>query len=317
MLRLATLMITLLLTAALSACNHPSQPLRVGTNLWPGYELLYLAREQGYYDRHIKLVELPSASDVIDALRLGHLEAGALTLDEVLTLQQEGVDLVVVLVFNISMGADVLLTHPTVTGLSDLRGRTVAVETTAVGALMLHSALEATDLNISDVTVRHLPLIEHLPAYQAGRIDAMITFEPYASRLQAAGAIPRFDSAAIPGKVVDVLAVRREALRQHDHNLRHLLQGFFRARQDLLQRPEAALAIINQRLKVSAAELPSLFNGLQLPDVIENAALLEHDPSVLTYNAADLAQLMQQQQLLPGVPDLTAFTSAAWLPEQP
>src|SRR5690606_40109661 len=46
-LRLATLMITLLLTAALSACNHPSQPLRVGTNLWPGYELLYLAREQG------------------------------------------------------------------------------------------------------------------------------------------------------------------------------------------------------------------------------------------------------------------------------
>ncbi len=317
MLRVATLMITLLLTAALSACDHTSQPLRVGTNVWPGYELLYLAREQGYYDRHIKLVELPSASDVIDALRLGHLEAGALTLDEVLTLQQEGMDLVVVLVFNISMGADVLLTHPSIPDLASLRGGSIAVETTAVGALMLHSALEAASLTISDVTVHHLPLAEHLPAYRAGKINAMITFEPYASRLQAAGAVPRFDSAAIPGKVVDVLAVRRDALRRHDHNLRHLLQGFFRAREDLLQTPETALAIINQRLNVSATELPSVFNGLQLPNVIENDALLQDDPSVLTYNAIDLAELMQRQQLLPSVPELSAFTSAAWLPEQP
>ena len=117
--------------------------------------------------------------------------------------------------------------------------------------------------------------------------------------------------------MVDVLAVRRDALRRHDHNLRHLLQGFFRAREDLLQTPETALAIINQRLNVSATELPSVFNGLQLPNVIENDALLQDDPSVLTYNAIDLAELMQRQQLLPSVPELSAFTSAAWLPEQP
>lgn len=315
--RICCLSIVLLLSTLLTACHHSSDPLRVGTNMWPGYELLYLAREQGYFDQNIKLVELPSASDVIDALRLGHLEAGALTLDEVLSLQQEGLDLVVILVFNISMGADVLLARPDLNDLTDLQGRTIAAETTAVGAFMLHSALESASLTIKDVTVRHLPLAEHLRAYQAGTIDAMITFEPYASRLQAAGAAPLFDSAAIPGKVVDVLAVRRDALSRHDHNLRHLLQGFFHARQDLLQTPETALAIINQRLKVAAAELPFLYQGLQLPDVGENRALLQGTPSELSQNAAALAGLMHQQRLLPEEPELTDFTSADWLPEQP
>ena len=47
------------LMGVLCSCNlDPAPLLRVATHVWPGYELLYLAREQGYYDdRQIRLVE--------------------------------------------------------------------------------------------------------------------------------------------------------------------------------------------------------------------------------------------------------------------
>lgn len=314
---LLRILVLLFSFVCLSGCYQSNTPLRVGTNLWPGYELLYLARERGYYDAQIKLVELPSASDVIDALRLGQLDAGALTLDELLTLMQEGHDLVVVLVFNISMGADRLLARPGIDTLEALRGRTIALETTAVGALMLQGALTRGGLQLHDVTLRHLDLHDHLRAYRRGEIDAMITFEPHATALLTAGAVPLFSSADIPGQIVDVLAVRRSVLRKHDHNLRHLLQGFFRAREDLLQTPEAALAIINQRMKIPATDLPHLFDGLQLPDVQTNTGLLQGDPAPLTRTATQLAELMQEQLLLPATPALSSFTSPRWLPETP
>lgn len=306
-----------LLSSLLAGCHHSATPLRVGTNVWPGYEPLYLARANGYYSDGIKLVELPSASDVIDALRMGQLEAGALTLDEVLSLVQEGEDLVVILVFNTSMGADVMLARPDIRSLSDLRGRTIATETTAVGALMLHGALAQAGLNISDVSVRHLPLTEHLEAYRNGRADAVITFEPYASALAAAGAELLFDSSAIPGQIVDVLAVRRDALHAQHHNLKLLLDGYFRARHDMTDDPLASLRVMNQRLKMPEDELPRLFDGMLLPGIAQNSELLSGAPSQLTRSSETLATLMQQQQLLPAVPVLERFTSANWLPESP
>ena len=113
----ARLLALVLAALFVAACSAPGTPLRVGSNVWPGYEFLYLAREKGLYDESIRLVELASASDVMDALRAGDIEAGALTLDETITLASEGVDLVVVLVFDISAGADVLMTKPSITRL--------------------------------------------------------------------------------------------------------------------------------------------------------------------------------------------------------
>lgn len=57
--------------------------LKVGTNLWPGYESLYLAQNLGFFDnKAIKLIEMPSATEVAHAFRNKTLDIAALTLDE-------------------------------------------------------------------------------------------------------------------------------------------------------------------------------------------------------------------------------------------
>jgi NitT/TauT family transport system substrate-binding protein len=309
----------LLLVIFLGACSKTETPLRVGTNVWAGYEFLYLAREKGWYPQGVRLVELTSASDVMDAMREGDLEAAGLTLDETLTLLDEGLDLVVVLVFDESAGADVLMTRPAVGAIEGLKGRTIAVETTALGALMLKGVLDKSGLDIEDVDVKHLSLREHLEAYRRGEIDAAITFAPYDSALAASGAVRMFDSRDIPGQIVDVLAVKRDALTSHADTLHALAKGYFDARRFLAERPSEALSIINQRLKLPEAELPAAFEGLRLPSPGDMRVMLSGNPSPLQTSARTLAVLMRERELLPSTPTLTLthFTDPRFLPETP
>ncbi len=125
--------------ALLSACGARYEaPLTVGTNTWTGYEPLYLARDLGLHEGlPLRLVELGSTTQSMDGLRTGWLDMAGLTLDEALTLVQEGIPIKVIWVLDISRGADALVARYGVAGLADLRGRKVGVEQTAVGAYML------------------------------------------------------------------------------------------------------------------------------------------------------------------------------------
>ncbi|MBF0266109.1 MAG: hypothetical protein HQL46_12645, partial [Gammaproteobacteria bacterium] len=99
------LLINIVLTVS---CTKESEPfLRVGTNLWPGYETLYLAQNKSFYNTDkIRLVELPSATEVMHAFRSKNIEVAALTLDEAMSLADTGLDIKVFLVMDISHGAD-------------------------------------------------------------------------------------------------------------------------------------------------------------------------------------------------------------------
>ena len=137
--RIQALIYGLVLALTLSACSQtPEPPLRIATNIWPGYEPLYLARSLGYYEKTpIRLVEMTSASETIQAIRNNIIEGAALTLDEVLVLLADDFDLHVILVMDFSHGGDVLLAKPSIETLDELRGKKVAVETSAVGAILL------------------------------------------------------------------------------------------------------------------------------------------------------------------------------------
>ena len=52
--------VLIVLLACVGCTPDPEPILRVGTNVWPGYEPLYLARDLGYLDESIRLVEYSS-----------------------------------------------------------------------------------------------------------------------------------------------------------------------------------------------------------------------------------------------------------------
>ena len=96
-------------SALLLGCNADERPTRIGTGVWPGFEPLYLAREDGLFSKNdIRLVEMPSSHEVVNALVAGDLEGAAISLDEAISVAAEGIPLEIILVFDVSDGADAL-----------------------------------------------------------------------------------------------------------------------------------------------------------------------------------------------------------------
>lgn len=284
----------------LSGCAEPEHPpLRVGTVVWPGYEPLYLARANGDLpESAVRLIEYPSASEVIRALRNRSLEGAALTLDEVLMVVSEDTPLKVVLVMDISHGGDVLLAHPSVRSMGDLRGKRVGVESTALGAFMLTRALQTHGLDVSDIDVRNMDVNAHENAYLLGEVDAIVTFEPARTRLLNAGAQELFTSRDIPGEIVDVLVVHEAVLEHRLADLRQLADTWFRAVDILRQRPDDAATVMSRRLRISPREVLASYDGLVLPTRTENQLLLGGPQPALRDTVLRLNQVLVDAGLL-------------------
>lgn len=304
-----------LLALATGCTPEPVTPLRLGTNLWTGYEPLYLAQARGYFgDAPIRLVEYTSATQVIHGFRNGTIDAAALTLDEVLLLIQDGHQPCLILVMDISHGADAILGRAGVQRLADLRGRRVGVESTAVGGYLLARALQAARLSRRDLQIVSLEMNEHERAFHEGRVDAIVTFEPVRSKLLAAGAHTLFDSRQIPGEIMDVLVVRREYLQQRPAAARQLVSGWFRALDAMQRAPQETAAQMAVRVGVDANSFRAALKLLRLPDWEENRRLLDGNPPAVLTVAHRLTGIMLDQQLLRMRPDLQHLPDARFLP---
>lgn len=307
---------TMLSGIGLMSCSRPKPAIRIASNIWPGYEFLFLAREQGHLNKElVRMVELPSASVCLEALSSGTVEGACLTLDEVLTAQAGGLHLKVVAVLDVSMGADVVLAHSNIKTLQELKGKRVGVEKSAVGAVMLYSALEKAGLEISDIQIKHMNVNHHRDAFLNGEVDALVTFEPVVSQLAKTNPNKLFTSADIPGRIVDVIAIREEVLESMPEAVRQLVAAHFWALEKYLAEPQAMSSIMAPRLKVEPSEVPQLYTDIKLPKVEANHKLLRGDMPLLETSTKELTQIMISAKLLPKNFKLLKISDGRFLPE--
>jgi len=295
---LSALLPVLLALFAVSCTPNPGPVVRIGTNFWAGYEPLYLARSLEWFkDSRIRLVEYQSSMETMSALRDGSIEAGALTLDEVLSLTQEGVELCVILLMDVSNGADAVVAQAGIRP-EDLRGKRIGVEASAVGGYLLGRMLESFGMELGDVQIVPLSADEHEAAFASGKIEAVVTFEPLKSRLVTAGATTIFDSSQIPGEIIDVLAVRAEVLNTSPEALEFLIGKWFDALDYMHKNPGDAAVRMQRRQKFAAQDFASLFEGLRLGTRSMNRDFFDNEGRDSVKNATQLMYAMQRDGLL-------------------
>lgn len=304
----AVLLCCLVMFIAIGCSVEQQKPLRIGICLWPGYEPFFLARDLGLYDDlPITIVEYPSPSGAARAMKSGTIDAVALTLDEVLLLIDDGVKAQVVLVTDVSNGGDVIVARPPITGVEQLKGKTIISESTGLASYMLNRALDLHGLLPSDVNSVFLPMSEHLRAYQQDDIDALITFEPAKTHLLNAGAKEIFSSADIPDEVVDVLTVRQSYIDLHPEIVRGLIDGWYQALQFFENNSDTAAEMISVRLKITPQEVLDSYRGMELPPREEVSKLLGSETMEILPVAERLQQAMLQHNLLYERSDLEAI----------
>lgn len=304
------------LSALMQGCQGSLTPLRLVSHHWPGYEFMFLAQREGWISPQDSiLVETGSATESMQLMATGKADGAALTLDELLRAREQGLPLMAVLVFDISVGADVLLAKPGIETLAQLKGKRIGFEDSAVGALMLHKALEAASLKLGDVKTVPVTFERHVQTWNSGEIDALITFEPASSQLLAKDALRLFDSSRIPDTIFDVLAVMPAAVERHRDALRKLVAAHFQGLRNFRKNPHDMAYRMADSFKLPPAEVIGAFKGLELPNESRNRKLLQGRDAVIVKTAHDLGVIMAQIGLLKNQQtDLSDLVSAGFIP---
>lgn len=300
----------LLSVSGLQGCSSPGT-LLCGAHPWIGYESLYLADQFGWFGPNARLVRASTSADSISGLVSGQLSAAALTLDEVLRVRADGVPLTVCAVMDVSAGADALMVREGITALGQLRGKRIAVEQSALGAMMLARILEVAELSSDDVDIVDLRIDQQIEAWRENTIDAAVSYEPTVSRLLAEGAIRLFDSRQLPDTIFDVLAVDSRT-RSHQ-GVKDLVKGHFRGLHHLLHNNHDAIYRVATHQNIEPAQVRSAMAGVMFPDIATNYRYMA-SASVLRQAADRLNAVMVRDGFLSRADNLDQLFDDRWLP---
>lgn len=285
----------------LSCGLESSRPLKVATNLWPGYEPLYLAQYLGAFEKKVEVIQLASATEVMRALAHGNVDAAGLTMDEAISLMAKGLDLVILLVLDHSRGGDaIVVSAGTQYGLQGLR---IGVENTATGAIFLSEALAQAGLQFDDIEILTLSPDEQEAALAGKRVDAVVTFEPFKSRLLANGGRVLLDTSQAPDLISDVLVVKADVLEHHPQHIKQLIAGYQKAREYMHSHHRESEAFFSKRLQLDKDQLEVVFSGIYLPTLEDNINWFEGSPSAYEKAFRRLLDIMKARDLVQGDPE--------------
>lgn len=303
-------------TAALLAggCSPDPVPrLRIGTFTFPGYEPFFLARSLGALDeKRVQLLEFPTVAEALLAFKNRAIDGLTVTLDDVLRLAQAGHEPRIVLMLDYSDGADVIVTKQTIADIEALRGQRVGVETNSVGTFVLARALETKGMKIDDVRSISLRADRIEGAFLRGELEAVVTYEPYRSRLIARGGREIFDSRALNGEIADVLVFRREGIEAQRANIALAVKGWRSALEYIRTQPNDALARMAPREGLSAEQFGKAIQLIHLYTSDENRAMLSPGDSALAEKLRKIAAFLEEQKFLPPGVDVSVLRDGSF-----
>ncbi|MCA2002402.1 MAG: ABC transporter substrate-binding protein [Chloroflexi bacterium] len=243
----------------LSACGQEASlrknpPLRVAYNPWPGFLPVLLAQEKGYFAEQNVEVELLYSEDTkmqMMNLAAGAYDAAGLSLGSILAIVGQSPRVRIVLVTDLSNGADAVVCSPEITSVADLKGKRIGAGIGGFGEIFVLEMLKTAGLNSTDVTLIDAPDGEPvLNGLRSKDLAAGQTWEPYVSQAVNEGAKILFTSADTPGLIPDVLAFQSSVIENRPEDVKAFVNAWFQAVDYWLNNPEEAQSILAARLNL-------------------------------------------------------------------
>ena len=318
--KLASIALTSLALMALAAPVQ-AETVKIGLQPWLGYGPLWIAEQQGFFEKNgvdVELINFTWDQDVAAALASGNIQVISAATNTVILNINNGVPLKGFMVMDGSTTADAVLAGSNIASIAELKGKKVAYELGSTSDLLINYALNSNGLTIADVEAVPLAAADAGLALIAGRVDVAVTYEPYISAALAQG--PDFKvlytAGEKPGLISDVLAADASFIADNQDDLVGIIKAWNEAVTFLRDNPEAGGKIIADAVGSPIEEFNTAFAGVHLYDTTENAAMLKGE---FQATVAEIGSIMQQANPdeVKTVPtgdeflDLTAINTAA------
>ncbi len=217
--------------AALAATLH-AEPLKIAYSDWPGFTLIEVAKQKGWFKEagvDVELVwfdYLPS----LDAFAAGKVDAVTCVATDALVNGANGAKSKLICLLDYSDGGDMIIGKAGVNSIKDLKGQKIGIEVTLVEHLLLLKALEANGMKQTDVELVNTPTNETPQTLGSGKVGAVGAWYPVSS--QALKSVPGskalFTSADAKGLIYDALAVSPTSFAKRKGDWEKVVKIYYR-----------------------------------------------------------------------------------------
>lgn len=241
-----------LLLAACERTQPPAPaaaPIRVGAYYWPGIYWIDIADRKGWFkEAGLNVERVDTNADYFasfDDFFAGKLDIVCFTQFDFVLRNARGQHAVAFLATDYSNGAEALIARPGIARVRDLAGKSLALSRDTyldyIWSVVAERAGLAPDaVRIVDIAgEKAAALLEH------GEVDAILTWEPYATQARdAVGGARLFDSAQIAGLSWTMCAARPEFIDRRAADVQRFVNVWWRTTRFSARQPEAAYAIV-------------------------------------------------------------------------
>lgn len=229
-------------------------PLKIGYSDWPGYTVLEVAKQKGWFKDAGLDVEMVSFEYLpsIDAFSAGKVDAVCVVATDALVTGANGGKSKIIALLDFSEGSDMIVGAPGINSIKDLKGKKVGVEVTLVEHLLLLQALKDNGMSQSDVELVNTATDKTPETLGSGKVAAIGAWYPISGQAlkQVAGAKKLFTSAEAKGLIYDVLAVSPTSYAQHKEDWAKITAIYYKC-VDYLKDP----ATMDDAVKIMAAKV--------------------------------------------------------------
>jgi NitT/TauT family transport system substrate-binding protein len=208
--KLKALIASVLAGLTLSSGVHAA-PIKIAYSDWPGYTVLEVAKQKGWFKEAGLDVELdwfeylPS----IDAFSANKVDAVAIVATDAMVTGSTAGKSKIIALLDFSEGSDMIVGAPGVESIKDLKGKDIGIEVTLVEHLLLLKALEVNGMKQSDVNLVNTSTDKTPQTLASGKVAAVGAWYPISGQAlkQVPGSKKLFTSSEAKGLIYDVLSV--------------------------------------------------------------------------------------------------------------
>jgi NitT/TauT family transport system substrate-binding protein len=285
----------------------PSKPeagvFRMGIEPWLGYGPWRIAQEKGIFAKNglkVKIINFATDDQINSAFASGKLDGTNVATHTALRFVAQGLPLKAVLLEDVSLKADAILSGPGIKSIKDLKGKKVAYEEGTTSDILLAYALAQNGMSKKDVQPVPIPASDAGTAFLAGRVPVAVTYEPYlTTALQKdKNAKLLYTAGENPGLVGDVFAVSDDTIKNKPGQVAALVKSWSEAVDYYNKHTSDAQAIITKAVGSNPGELKTAFEGVKIYDLAENKKQLAANGPYVTKTIADVAKAAKSVGLL-------------------
>lgn len=266
----------------LSACHSSStpqplssEPIRIASYVWPGSYWVDVAWDQGWFREAGLNVERVDVNgkyfDSMHEVNSGKLQAMGFSQYDLVRHVAAGNDLAGIIAIDYSETAEALIAQPGIGHLRELRGKKLALHRGTYLEYLLSVVAERDHLDVNDIVLIDRPGDEAIKDFLAGRVDAVLVWEPFVSEAKQAGGVQLFSAADFPGLTYSVFTLRRDFIESHPREVEAMVRIWHRAERLLRENPQLACEIVARVTKEPLPYVQDLLRSDRVLDVADNS----------------------------------------------